>query len=71
MKFSLDNTEKPRRLVGRAVADAISRQSFNAQVGVQSPSSQCGIYGGKNDTLTGFSPNTSVFTYQCHTINAP
>ena len=57
MNFSLDNNERPRRLVGLVVAHAVSQRSFNAQVGVQYSSSQCGIYGGKNDTLTGFCPN--------------
>jgi len=66
VNFFFDNTERPRRLVGRAVANAISRRSFNAQVGVQSSSSQCWIYGGKNDTVTGFSPNTSAFTCQSY-----
>jgi hypothetical protein len=53
------------------VTQAVSRRFFNAKVGVQSSFSQCEIYGGKNDTVTGFSQNTLVLTRQCHSVNAP
>jgi hypothetical protein len=38
---------------------------------VRTHANPCGIFGGKSDTGTGFSPNTSAFSCQYESTNAP
>jgi hypothetical protein len=55
---------------GRAVAQAVSRRPLTAAPRVCSHVSPCEICGGHSDTMTGFSPSTSVFPCPCHSSNA-
>jgi hypothetical protein len=48
------------------MAQAVSRRPVTAKVRVRAHVSPCGIYGGQSGTETGFSPSSSVFTYQYH-----
>jgi hypothetical protein len=56
---------------GRAMAQAVSGRPFTAEVRVRSQVNLCGIYGGQSGTGTSFSPSTSVFPCQFHSIGAP
>jgi hypothetical protein len=48
-------------VAGRAVAQAVSRRSVNAESRVRPRVSPCAICGGQSGTGTGFSPSSSVF----------
>jgi hypothetical protein len=54
----------------RTMANATSRWSLTAQVGVRFHANPSGIFGGQIGTGTGFCKSTSVFR-QCHSINNP
>jgi hypothetical protein len=58
-------------LLGRAMAQAVSRQSLTAEAWVRSRVSPCGICGGQSSTGTGFPTSTSVFPCQFHSTGAP
>ena len=49
----------------------MARWPLNAEVRVRSRVDPCAIYGGQSGTGTGFSPSTSAFPYQFHSIGAP
>jgi hypothetical protein len=53
------------------MAQAVSRRPLTANARVRSRVSACGIWGGQSGTGTGFSPSTSVFHCQFHSIGAP
>jgi hypothetical protein len=53
------------------MAQAVSRRPLTAEARVRSRVSTCGICGGQSGTGTGFSPSTSVFPCQFHSIGAP
>jgi hypothetical protein len=56
---------------GRAMAQAVSRRPPTPEAQVRSRVSPCGICGERSGTGTGFSPSTSVFSCQFHSIGAP
>jgi hypothetical protein len=58
-------------MVGRAMAQAVSRQPPTAEALVRSRFSLCGICGGQSGTGTGFSPSTSVFVSHFPSTGAP
>jgi hypothetical protein len=58
-------------VLGRAMAQAVSRRPLTADAQIQSRVSPCGICGGQSGTGTGFSPSTSVFPRQFHSTGAP
>jgi hypothetical protein len=58
-------------LLGRAMAQVISRRPLIVEARVRSRINPCGICGGQNGTGTGFSPSTSVFHCQFHSTGAP
>jgi hypothetical protein len=60
-----------QQIVGRAMAQAVSRLPPTAEARVRSQVSPCGICGGQSGTGTGFSPSTSVFPCQFHSTGAP
>jgi hypothetical protein len=51
-----------RALVGRAMAQAVSRRPLTAKARVRSRVSPCGIYGGRSGTGTGFFPRVLRFS---------
>jgi hypothetical protein len=55
----------------RPVAHAVSRRPLTASVRVRSQASTCAICGGQSDTITGFSPSTSVFSSQNNSTSVP
>ena len=57
-------------LSGSAMLHVIGSRSFTMENRVRSRVSQPGIRGGLSDTLTGFSPSTSVLHCQYHSTNA-
>jgi hypothetical protein len=57
--------------LGRAMAQAVSRRPPTAEAQVRFWVSPCGICGGQSGTGTGFSPSSSVFSYQFHSTGAP
>jgi hypothetical protein len=52
------------------MAQVVSRRSLTAEVPVRARVNPCGICGGQSGTGTGFSPRSSVFPYQYHSIVA-
>jgi hypothetical protein len=54
-------------VMGRAMAQAVSRRPLTSEAQVRSRISPCGICG----TGTGFSPSTSVFLCQFYSTGAP
>jgi hypothetical protein len=59
-------------MIGRAMAQAISRRPPTAEAPVRSRVSPRGICGGQSGNGTGFfSPSTSVFPCQFHSTGAP
>jgi hypothetical protein len=61
----------PGDLVGRVMAQAVSRRPPTAEARVRSRVSPYGIFGGQSGTGTGFSPSTSVFPCHFHSTCAP
>jgi hypothetical protein len=59
------------RTCGRDIAQAVSRWLFTAETWVRSQGSPCGIYGGQNNTGTGFPPSPSVYLCQYHSTDVP
>jgi hypothetical protein len=59
------------RMLGRAMAQAVSRRPPTAEDRVRFRVSPCGISGGQSCTGTGFSRSTSVFPRQFHSTGAP
>jgi hypothetical protein len=53
------------------MAQAVSRWPPTAEARVRSRVSPCGICGGQSCIGTDFSPSTSVFPCQFHSIGAP
>jgi hypothetical protein len=51
-------------VVGRAMAQVVSRRPLTAEARVHARVNPCGICGGQIGTGTGFSPSSSVFP--CH-----
>jgi hypothetical protein len=62
---------KLKSLVGRAMAQAVSRWPLTAEAQVRSRVDPCGICGGQIGTGAGFSPSSSVFPCQYHSAIAP
>jgi hypothetical protein len=60
-----------RQIIGRSMAQAISRRPPTAEARVRTCVSQCGICDGQSGNGTGFSPNTSVLLCQFHFTGAP
>jgi hypothetical protein len=58
-------------LLGRAMAQEVSRRPLTSEARVRSRVSQCGICGGQSGIGTGFRPSTSVFPCQFHSTGAP
>jgi hypothetical protein len=58
-------------MVGRAMAQAVSRRPLTAEARVRSQVNPCGICGGQSGTGTGFSPSTSLLPCQFHSTGAP
>jgi hypothetical protein len=58
-------------ILGRAMAQAVSRPPSTAEDRVRSQVSPRGICGGQSGTGTGFSPSSSVFPCQFHSTSAP
>jgi hypothetical protein len=56
---------------GRAMSQAVSRRLLTTEARVRSRVRPCGICGEQSSTGTGFSPSTSVFPCQVHSIGAP
>jgi hypothetical protein len=56
--------------VGRAMAQAVSRRSLTAEARVHARINPCSICGGQSGTGTGFSPSSSAFPSQYHSIFA-
>jgi hypothetical protein len=62
---------KYNSVLGRAMAQAVSRRPLTAEARVRSRVSPCVICGGQSGTGTSFSPSTSVFPCQFHSTDAP
>jgi hypothetical protein len=58
-------------MLGRVMAQAVSRRLPTAEARVPSRTSPCGICGGQIGTGTGLSPSTSVFSCQFYSTGAP
>jgi hypothetical protein len=58
-------------LMGRAMAQTVSRRPPTAEARVRSRVSPYRIYGGQSGTGTGSSPSSSVFTCQFHSTASP
>jgi hypothetical protein len=58
--YHLANEDCVVRLVGRAMAQTVSRRPPNAEARVRARVSPFGICGGQSDTGTGFSPSSSI-----------
>jgi hypothetical protein len=58
-------------MLGRAMAQAVSRRPPTAEARLRSRVSPYGICGGQSGTGTGFSPSTSFFPCQFHSTGAP
>jgi hypothetical protein len=58
-------------VLGRAMAQAVSRRPLNSEARVRSRVSPYGICGRQSGTGTDFSPSTSVFPCQFHSTGAP
>jgi hypothetical protein len=58
-------------MIGRVMAQAVSRRPLTVQARVRFRVSPCGICGGQSGTGTGFSPSTSVFLCKFHSTGAP
>jgi hypothetical protein len=56
--------------IGHAMSQAVSRRPVNAEFRVRGQVSPCGMCGGQNGTETDFSPSSSVFLCQYHSIMA-
>jgi hypothetical protein len=65
------HTQRVNSILGRAMAQAVSRRPLTAEALVRSRVGRCGICGGQSGTGTGFSPSTSVLPYQFHSTGAP
>jgi hypothetical protein len=59
------------KCVCRAMAQAVSRLPLTAESRVQSRVGPCGICGGQNCNVTGFSSSASVFPCQFHSTGGP
>jgi hypothetical protein len=57
-----------RTLVGRAMAQEVSRRPLITEAQVRAQFSPCGICGGQSGTETGFYPSSSVLPCQYHSI---
>jgi hypothetical protein len=58
-------------ILGRAMAQAVSRQPLTAEARLRSRVGPCGICGGQSGSGTGFSRSTSVFPCHFHSTGAP
>jgi hypothetical protein len=58
-------------LMGRAMAQVVSRRPLTAEARVRDRVNPCGICGGQSGTGTGFSTSSSVFPCQYHSTVAP
>jgi hypothetical protein len=54
--------------LGRAMAQAVSRRPLMAESRVRTRVNPCGIFGGQSGTGAGFSPSSSAFPCQYHSI---
>jgi hypothetical protein len=68
---NLSVPQNVRPIVGRAMAQAVSRRPPTAEARVRSRVSPYGICGGQSGIGTGFSPSSSVFPCQFHSTGAP
>jgi hypothetical protein len=57
-------------LIGRAMAQVVSRRSLTAETLVHVEVSPCEVCGGHSITGTDFSPSSSVFSCQYHSTIA-
>jgi hypothetical protein len=58
-------------ILGRAMAQAVSRWPFTTEAQVRARFDPCGICGGQSGTGAGFYPSSSVFPCQYHSTVAP
>jgi hypothetical protein len=57
-------------LKGRAMAQVVSRRPLTAEARVRAQVNPCGICGEQRGAVPGFSPSSSVFPCQYHSIVA-
>jgi hypothetical protein len=57
-------------MLGRFMAQAVSRRPFTAEARICARVGPCVICGGQSGTGTGFSPSSSVYLCQCHSTVA-
>jgi hypothetical protein len=67
---SLTHSRLNKHLLGRAMAQVVSRRPVPAEAWVRARVNPCGICGGQSGAGTGFSPSSSVSPCQYHSTVA-
>jgi hypothetical protein len=60
------STNLHQLLFGRAMAQAVSLQTFTAETRVRTRVNPCGIFGGKSGTGSGFPPSCQYYSVSYH-----